>query len=144
METVIFACVHNAGRSQMAASIFNSLADPNRASAVSAGTQPAERVHPAVLDVMREEGIDLSTAKPRLLTEQLARGASMLVTMGCGDACPFVPDLERRDWPLRDPKDQPLDVVRSVRDQIRGRVIALLRERGWSGDALRSSGSLAR
>ena len=98
MRTFIFACVHNAGRSQMSAAFFNQLADPAKARAISAGTQPAERVHPLVVEVMREVGIDLSAAKPQKLTPELAAGAEMLITMGCGDQCPFVPALKRADW----------------------------------------------
>ena len=131
MDRVIFACVHNAGRSQMAAAFFSALADPARAEAVSAGTAPGDRVHPLVVDVMREVGIDLSTRTPQLLTEDLARRASLLITMGCGDACPQVPGLERDDWPLRDPKDRPLDEVREIRDDVRRRVVALIDAGGW-------------
>ena len=122
MKTVIFACVHNAGRSQMAAAWFNHLADPQQARALSAGTSPGERVHPEVLQVMNEVGIDLSGAKPQKLTVELARDADLLVTMGCGDKCPYVPGLNVEDWPLEDPKGQPLDRVRQIRDDIRGRV----------------------
>lgn len=131
MNTVLFACVHNAGRSQMAAAFFNALADPARAAAVSAGTQPGARVHPEVVDVMREVGIDLSAQQPQKLTDQLAREASLLVTMGCGDECPYVPGLERDDWPLEDPKSKPLDHVRRIRDEVRDRVFQLLDARGW-------------
>ena len=127
MKTVIFACVHNAGRSQMAAAFFNQLADRSKAQAVSAGTEPGLRVHPEVLAVMQEAGIDLSDAKPRKLTEELAKGASLLITMGCGDKCPYVPGLRRDDWPLRDPKGLPMDEVRRIRDDIKGRVQVLLR-----------------
>jgi len=130
-ETVIFACVHNAGRSQMAAAFFGALADPRAARAVSAGTQPVTAVHPIVVEAMREIGIDLSQAKPRRLTEALAADATMLVTMGCGEQCPIVPGLERLDWQLSDPKDQPIAMVRVVRDEIRRRVSDLLRARGW-------------
>jgi arsenate reductase len=115
----------------MAAALFNRLADPARARAISAGTEPAAAVHPEVVAVMREEGVDLSQARPRRLTEELARGAQVLVTMGCGDACPVVPGAERMDWSLRDPKGLPLREVRAIRDEIRARVVALLRERGW-------------
>jgi len=132
MNTVIFACVHNAGRSQMAAAWFNALADPSKASAVSAGTQPGDRVHPVVVEVMREVDIDVSGNRPRRLTDELTRTASLLVTMGCGDECPFVPELQTDDWPLADPKDQPLETVRAIRDDIRARVILLLRARGWN------------
>lgn len=123
---VIFACVHNAGRSQMAAAFFNALADRSKAEAVSAGTQPGQRVHPEVLEAMREVGIDLSNAKPQRLTEELVRGAQMLITMGCGDACPVVPGLERDDWPLQDPKGQPIERVREIREEVRTRVVMLL------------------
>ncbi len=126
MIKVIFACVHNAGRSQMAAAFFNELADPTKAKAVSAGTEPGLRVHPEVLAVMQEIGIDLSKAKPQKLTEELAQDAQLLITMGCGDKCPYVPGLRRDDWPLRDPKGQPMDEVRVIRDEIRGRVRSLL------------------
>jgi arsenate reductase len=131
METVVFACVHNAGRSQMAAAFFNALCDPARARAVSAGTAPADRVHPAVAATMGEAGFDLSTARPTRLTDGLARGAALLVTMGCGETCPIVPGVSREDWDLPDPKDRPLDEVRRIRDAIRGRVVALARSRGW-------------
>ncbi len=126
MNTVIFACVHNAGRSQMAAAFFNQLADPNKSRAVSAGTEPGTRVHPEVLEVMREVGIDLSHALPQKLTQELAEAANLLITMGCGDKCPYAPGLRRDDWPLQDPKGRPLDEVRAVRDDIRERVLALL------------------
>jgi len=132
MAKVIFACVHNAGRSQMAAAFFNLLADPGQAGAVSAGTQPGPRVHPEVLEVMREAGVELSAAQPRLLTTDLARDAALLVTMGCGDQCPYVPGLAKEDWPLEDPKGQPLARVREIRDEVRRRVEELLATRGWA------------
>jgi arsenate reductase len=122
MKTYIFACIHNAGRSQMAAAFFNSLADPTKARAVSAGTNPGTRVHPEVVEVMREEGIDLAGATPQRLTDELARGASALITMGCGEACPLVPGLQRDDWPLEDPKGKPVEQVRRIRDEVRARV----------------------
>ena len=131
MQTVIFACVHNAGRSQMAAAFFNALADEGRARALSAGTAPGERVHPEVLDAMREVGIDLAGARPQRLTDDLARGAQMLVTMGCGDACPVVPGLRRDDWPLEDPKGKPIERVREIREDVRQRVAALVAREGW-------------
>jgi arsenate reductase len=133
MDKVIFACVHNAGRSQMAAAFFNQLVDRTLAAAVSAGTQPGDRVHPAVVDVMNEVGINLSGKKPQHLTESLASNSTLLVTMGCGDECPFVPGLKVDDWPLQDPKGQPIEVVRQIRDDIKTRVIALVTSRGWSG-----------
>ena len=126
MKTVIFACIHNAGRSQIAAAWFGKLADPTKARAVSAGTQPGERVHPVVIEAMSEVGIDLTHAKPQRLTEELARDAAMLITMGCGDDCPVVPGVRRDDWPLQDPKGQPIERVREIRDDIRERVAALV------------------
>jgi arsenate reductase len=128
---VIFACVHNAGRSQMAAALFNSVADPRAASALSAGTQPAERVHPEVVAAMRELDLDLSAAVPRKLTADLARGASLLITMGCGDECPAVPGVRRDDWPLLDPKGKSVEQVREIRDEILRRVLALVSAEGW-------------
>jgi arsenate reductase (thioredoxin) len=135
MERVIFACVHNAGRSQMAAAFFADMADPARATAISAGTQPGDRVHPEVVTVMREVGIDLGGNRPQLLMDELAGGASLLVTMGCGEACPYVPGLERDDWPLADPKGRPIAEVRAVRDDIRRRVAALIELRRWGASS---------
>ncbi len=126
MFRVIFACVHNAGRSQMAAAFFNHFADPMKAEAMSAGTEPGLRVHPEVLAVMQEVGIDLSDAKPQKLTEALARESQLLVTMGCGDQCPYVPGMRRDDWPLRDPKGLPAEEVRAIRDDVKARVQALI------------------
>lgn len=131
-KKVIFACVHNAGRSQMSAAFFNALADPAKARAVSAGTQPAERVHPVVLETMREAGFDLAQARPQRLTSELAADASLLVTMGCGDECPYLPGLRRDDWPLPDPKGQPPERVRAIREEIRARVEALVHAEGWA------------
>ena len=131
MKRVIFACVHNAGRSQMAAALFNECADPARAVGLSAGTEPAERVHPEVVTALREVGIDVSGAVPTRLTPDLAASASLLVTMGCGEDCPVVPGLRRDDWPLPDPKGQPIERVREVRDEIRRRVASLVRTEGW-------------
>ena len=126
MKTVIFACVHNAGRSQMAAAWFNRLSRSGHA--LSAGTEPAARVHPEVVEVMREVGIDLSGATPRKLTAELAQGADLLVTMGCGDECPYVPGLRIEDWPLEDPKGKAIERVREIRDEIKRRVEELLKE----------------
>ncbi len=131
MKTVIFACIHNAGRSQMAAAWFNALADATKARAVCAGTEPGTRVHPEVLETMREVGIDLADRKPQKLTDDLARGAQMLVTMGCGEQCPVVPGLKRDDWPLENPKGKPVERVREIRDDVRARVVALLDREGW-------------
>ena len=128
MKRVIFACVHNAGRSQMAAGWFNHLVPPGAGHALSAGTSPAGQVHAEVLDVMKEVGIDLSSATPKKLTAELAQDADLLVTMGCGDQCPYVPGLRIEDWPLEDPKGKPIARVREIRDEIRARVEHLLRE----------------
>ena len=142
MQRVIFACVHNAGRSQMAAAFFTDIADPAKAAAVSAGTRPGDRVHPEVVAVMRELGIDLAAQRPQKLTEQLATGAFLLVTMGCGDECPYVPGLRRDDWPLDDPKGQPPEEVRRIRDEVRQRVSTLVDRYGWrrSGSGTTSTG----
>jgi arsenate reductase (thioredoxin) len=129
---VIFACLHNAGRSQMAAAFFNQLADPKRAEGISAGTRPAARVHPEVVEMMREVGLDLSTAKPQRLTTELATGAGHLVTMGCGEECPYLPGVKVLDWPLPDPKGQPPERVREIRDDILGRVKEMIDANGWS------------
>jgi arsenate reductase (thioredoxin) len=130
MKTVLFACVHNAGRSQMAAALFNRLADPTKARALSAGTQPAKHVHREVVDVMRDV-MDLSGTTPQKLTDDLAAEADVLVTMGCGEACPVVPGIERDDWPIDDPKDQTVDRVNQIRHDVELRVRSLLRTRGW-------------
>ena len=130
MHTYIFACVHNAGRSQMAAAFFNQLADPQAARAVSAGTEPGPRVHPVVLEIMQEVGLNLSHAQPQLLTEELARNAALLVMMGCGEKCPYVPGLRREDWPLPDPKNLPAEEARKVRDEVKHRVMDLITREG--------------
>ncbi|WP_437315003.1 arsenate reductase ArsC [Sorangium sp. So ce385] len=132
MKVVLFACVHNAGRSQMAAAWFNALSDPEKARAVSAGTEPGPRVHPEVLAAMAEEGIDLSAVKPQRLTDALASQAALLVTMGCGEACPVVPGLRREDWPLEDPKGKPVERVREIRDEVHARVAELVSREGWA------------
>jgi arsenate reductase len=131
MNVVLFACVHNAGRSQMAAAIFNMLVDPLKARALSAGTEPGPRVHPEVIAVMRELGHDLTDVVPRKLTDDLAAETNMLVTMGCGESCPVLPGVERDDWPLDDPKGQPIERVREIRDDIERRVRELLYTRSW-------------
>jgi arsenate reductase len=129
---VIFACVHNAGRSQMAAAFFNQLAALGKAEAVSAGTEPGERLHPEVQAVMQEIGIDLSRAKPQKLTEEMAKDAQLLITMGCGDKCPYVPGLRIDDWPIPDPKGLPLVEVRAIRDEVKSRVQGLIHNKGLS------------
>jgi arsenate reductase (thioredoxin) len=132
MKTVLFACIHNAGRSQMAAAWFNELADPAKARAISAGTAPGAAVHPEVVAVMKEVGVDLSAGEPRFLSDALAASASLLITMGCGEACPAVPGLERDDWPLEDPKGKPIERVREIRAEVESRVRELLSRRGWA------------
>jgi arsenate reductase len=115
----------------MAAAFFRALADPARAQAISAGTTPGDRVHPEVAAVMSEAGVDLSGARPQRLTAELAAGAKLLITMGCGEECPHVPGVEILDWPLQDPKGQPLERVREIRDEVRRRVAELVQARGW-------------
>jgi arsenate reductase (thioredoxin) len=131
MKTVLFACVHNAGRSQMAAAWFNLLSDPAKARAISAGTAKAPRVHPEVVAVMNEVGVDLSGAPTSKLTAELARGAQVLITMGCEDQCPVVPGLKRDDWPLEDPRAKALARVGEIRDDIRQPVETLLEREAW-------------
>ena len=131
MVTVLFACVHNAGRSQMAAAFFNELADASKARAISAGTQPAARVHPEVVSAMREVGIDLASAETQRLTPEVASRAQHLITMGCGDECPIVPGAIRDDWPIDDPKGQPAEQVRRIRDDVRRRVAQLVQQNAW-------------
>lgn len=132
MRTVVFACVHNAGRSQMAAALFNAAADPALARAISAGTKPGPRVHPEVVEVMAEIGVDVARATPQRLTPEVAAGASFLITMGCGDECPFIPGAILEDWPLPDPKGRPLDEVRAIRDDVARRVTTLIDVNGWA------------
>src|ERR687885_1186390 len=127
MATALFVCLHNAGRSQMSAALFDRAAG-GRHHALSAGTAPAERVHPEVVEVMRELDIDLSDRRPRRLTPELAEHADVLVTMGCGDECPYVPGKRYIDWDLPDPKGRPLDEVCATRDDIAARVDALVSE----------------
>jgi arsenate reductase len=131
VKTVLFACVHNAGRSQMAAALFNLLANPARARAISAGTQPSTHVHPEVVQAMREVGVELHDAVPRQLTGDLARRTDVLVTMGCGETCPVVPGATTIDWDIRDPKGLPLDGVRAIRDEIRDLVNRLIETKGF-------------
>jgi arsenate reductase (thioredoxin) len=134
VQKIIFACVHNAGRSQVSAAFFNQFADPEIAHAISAGTQPAEYVHGVVVEAMLEVGIDLRHAKPQKLTLELAEGAEMLITMGCGDDCPYLPGVRREDWPLPDPKGQGIEAVRRTRDEIRARVLELLAREHFKRD----------
>jgi protein-tyrosine-phosphatase len=125
MATVLFVCLHNAGRSQMSQALFERAA-AGRHIALSAGTTPADHVHPEVVAVIQELGIDLSDRRPQLLTRALAEQADVVVTMGCGDACPYIPHKRYIDWDLPDPKGRPISEVRATRDDIARRVIALL------------------
>jgi arsenate reductase len=127
MSSVLFVCLHNAGRSQMSQALFEQAAGHEH-TAASAGTTPGERVHPEVVEVMRELGIDLVDRRPRLLTRQLAEQADVVVTMGCGDQCPYIPGKRYIDWDLPDPKGRPIDEVRTTRDEIGRRVRALIDE----------------
>jgi len=129
--TVLFACVHNAGRSQIAAALFNQLADPAKARAISAGTQPAPQLHPEVVAIMRDRHIDLSSARPQKLTPELAATAQWLITMGCGDECPVVPGTRRDDWPILDPRGQSRDVVQHILDEIETRIRRLILDQRW-------------
>jgi len=137
IDRVIFACVHNAGRSQMAAAFFNLLSDPEKARALSAGTSPGTRVHPEVVSAMNEVGVDLSSATPKRLTPDLAAGASVLVTMGCGEQCPVLPGVRVLDWTLEDPKGKQLERVREIRDDIRHRVQELVNANRWGREERR-------
>jgi arsenate reductase len=127
MAHVLFVCLHNAGRSQMSQALFE-LAVDDRHTAASAGTTPADGVHPEVIEVMRELDIDLSARRPRLLTRELAEQADIVVTMGCGDQCPFIPGRRYIEWDLPDPAGQPVDEVRATRDEISRRVDQLVAE----------------
>ncbi len=129
MKKIVFACVHNAGRSQIAAGWARRLAG-GRLEVVSAGTQPGPHLNVQVVAAMREAGIDLSGIQPQLLTPELARGADCIVTMGCGESCPVIPGVKRLDWPITDTRGQPLEVVRKIRDEIQERVLDLLRSEG--------------
>ena len=127
MASVLFVCLHNAGRSQMSQALFEQAA-AGRHTALSAGTTPAAHVHPEVLEVMGELGIDLSDRRPQLLTRELAQHADVVVTMGCGDACPYIPGKRYIDWDLPDPKGRPIAEIRATREEINRRVEQLLRE----------------
>ncbi len=128
MASVLFVCLHNAGRSQMSQALFER-ADGGRHTALSAGTTPAEHVHPEVVEVMGELGIDLSDRRPQLLTRELAEQADVVVTMGCGDACPYIPGKRYIDWDLPDPKGRPLEEVRAIREDIARRIEELLADK---------------
>jgi arsenate reductase (thioredoxin) len=125
--TVLFVCVHNAGRSQMAAGYLTSLAG-GRVEVLSAGSVPAEHINPVAVEAMAEEGIDITAARPRVLTTEAVQASDVVVTMGCGDACPYFPGKRYEDWALDDPAGQGLASVRPIRDEIRSRVETLLSE----------------
>jgi arsenate reductase len=127
MSSVLFVCRQNAGRSQMSQALFTRAA-AGRHQALSAGTTPAEHVHPEVLQVMNEIGIDLSDRTPALLTRELAQRADLVITMGCGDECPFIPGKRYLDWELTDPAGRPVDEIRAIRDEIENRVQTLITE----------------
>jgi protein-tyrosine-phosphatase len=127
MATVLFVCLHNAGRSQMSRALFERAA-AGRHTAMSAGTTPADRVHPEVVEAMRELNIDLADRGPQLLTRELAEAADVVVTMGCGDSCPYIPGKRYIDWDLADPKGRPLAEVRATREKIAEHVAELLAE----------------
>jgi arsenate reductase (thioredoxin) len=129
MSTVLFVCLHNAGRSQMSQALFERAAN-GRHHSLSAGTTPGDHVHPEVIEVMRELGIDLADRRPQLLTRELAEQADVVITMGCGDECPFIPGKRYLDWDLPDPKGRPVEEVRAIRDEIAERVDQLLAELG--------------
>jgi arsenate reductase len=124
---VLFVCVHNAGRSQMAAGWLTALAG-DRVEVRSAGSEPAERINPIAVEVMREVGIDIAGQRPKFLSADAVRDSDVVITMGCGDSCPVYPGRRYEDWPLTDPAGQPIEVVRTVRDQIRDRVRDLVGE----------------
>jgi protein-tyrosine-phosphatase len=127
MATALFVCLHNAGRSQMSQALFERASD-GRHTGLSAGTTPGDRVHPEVVEVMNELGIDLSDRVPQLLSTELAEQADVVVTMGCGDSCPYIPGKRYIDWELVDPKGKPVDEVRAIRDDIDSRVRELVVE----------------
>jgi len=127
VANVLFVCLHNAGRSQMSRALFDQVVNGSHSSA-SSGTQPADRVHPEVVEVMEEVGINLSGETPKKLTDAQAQWADVVVTMGCGDECPYIPGKRYIDWELPDPSGRPLDEVRATRDEIRARVTSLVRE----------------
>jgi arsenate reductase len=134
VATALFVCLHNAGRSQMAAALFSRAAgDRHRALSAGSVADPEGRVHPEVVAVMRELGVDLADRRPQRLTHELALQADVVVTMGCGDACPYVPGKRYIDWELEDPKGRPIDEVRATRDDIARRVSELVRELDSAG-----------
>ena len=135
MARVLFVCLHNAGRSQISQALFEQAAG-DRHTAASAGTTPGKRVHPEVVEVMRERGTDLADRRPKLLTPELAEQSDVLVTMGCGDQCPYSPGKRYIDWNLPDPKGRPIDEVRAIRDDIERRVTQLVEELDSAGTTI--------
>ncbi|KAG0038565.1 hypothetical protein BGZ82_011611 [Podila clonocystis] len=131
MSDIMFACVHNAGRSQMAAAFFNKHKSQDTVKGISAGTNPASEVHPVVREIMLEVGIDLSNITPVKLTPELAKTVSTIVTMGCGETCPYVPGVQIVDWNITDPKNKPLDEARVIRDEIESRIKAFVTENNY-------------
>jgi arsenate reductase len=131
MTIVAFACIHNAGLSQMAAAFFDQFAGASHARATSGGPHPRRRIYPVVEEAMREVGVDLSGARPRYLSHEVAESAQVLVAIDCGAECPFVPGLRRIEWSFDDPKDQPLEIVRRIRDEVVERVRQLIDSEGW-------------
>ena len=129
LPEVLFVCVHNAGRSQMAAALLSKMAE-GRVEVRSAGSEPASQLNPAVVEAMREIGIDISDEKPKLMTGNMVKEADVVITMGCGDACPIYPGKRYEDWQLEDPAGKDLETVRRIRDEIAGRVRALVGELG--------------
>ncbi|OBA69499.1 heat-shock protein HtpX [Mycobacterium sp. 1554424.7] len=125
--SVLFVCVHNAGRSQMAAALLNRAAG-DRIEVRSAGTEPADRINPVVVAAMAELGVDITAATPKVLTAESVQTSDVVITMGCGDACPYFPGVSYRDWKLPDPAGQPLATVRAIRDEIAERVASLVAE----------------
>lgn len=130
-QLVLFACTHNAGRSQIANAFFNQLADPAKAQGLAAGLEPADRVRDEVVEVMREVGIDLSAARPVELTGRMLTELNFLVTLGCAERCPTIPPARRQDWRPGDTKGQSVEAVRAIRDDIRALVVALIQSKGW-------------
>ena len=127
LAAVLFVCVHNAGRSQMAAGYLRHLGG-DQIRVISAGTAPGTEINKMAIAVMLEEGIDLSTATPEKLSDQKVLESDYVITMGCGDACPYFPGKTYLDWPLTDPKNQPIEVVREIRNEIKAKVVALIAE----------------
>jgi arsenate reductase (thioredoxin) len=123
--TVLFVCVHNAGRSQMAAGYLQHIAR-DRIGVLSAGSEPADQINPIAVEAMREDGIDITAAQPKVLTDEAVQQSDIVITMGCGDACPFYPGKHYEDWELEDPAGKDIEAVRPIRDEIKGRVQALV------------------